>query len=234
MKKKMLFCAVLFVMATCVQAGLNAVPLLNPSFEATTGTDEVSIIDWWDSKSYTKTVAGDGVLVPETPYGDNWGQLGNGRWMYQQIGTYEENMVLDISFLLGQGSDKIVAGLEVELFAGGDASLADNVGTKRDNTAFPLDSVVGAVQIATSGNIDPFTDPDTAIVMRTQEMSIQLSTGTVGTGYVVGDPLWLLFSRPSETGKANIDNVAVTVVPEPATMALLGFGSIVAFRRRRK
>ncbi len=218
-------------MCGATQAALT--PLVNPSFEATTGTDTVSIIDWWDSRSYTMTVAGDGTTVPLTPYGDNWGQLGNGRWMYQQIGTYEENMDLNITFLLGQSADRIVAGLEVELFAGGTASLADNINTKRDSATFGLDLVVGAVQIATSGNIDPFTDPDTAIVIRTQEMSVQLSTGTAGTGYAVGDPLWLLFSRPSETGKANIDNVAVTLVPEPATMILLGLGSIVALRRKR-
>ncbi len=229
MGKKVLFCVVLFVMASCVRAGLT--PLVNPSFENTSGTDEVSIIDWWDSKSYTTTMAENGTAVPLTPYGENWGQLGNGRWMYQQIGTYEENMVLDISFLLGQTTSKIVAGLEVELFTGGDASLADNVGTKRDNAAFPLDSVVGAVQIATSGNIDPFTDPDTTPVMRTQEMFVQLSTGTAGTGYAVGDPLWLLFSRPSVAGKALIDNVQV---PEPATMILLGVGASGLLRRKRK
>ena len=230
MMKNVLCCVFLLVMATCVSAGLNSEPLVNPSFENTSGTDEVSVIDWWDSINYTATAVENGTSIPDTPYGETWGQLGNGRWVYQQIGTYEENMVLDVSFLIGQRTDKPVAGMEVELFAGGDASLVDNVSAKRDNEAFPLDSVVGAVQIATSGDIDPFTDTS----LGTMEMSVLLSTGTVGEGYDVGDPLWVLFSRPSVAGKGLIDNVGVSVVPEPATMSLIAVGAIGLVRRKRK
>lgn len=230
MKKNVLCSLVFLLLATYAQAGLNIEPLVNASFENTSGTDEVNVIDWWDAVNYTTTVVENGTSIPETPYGETWGQLGNGRWLYQQIGTYEEDMILEVSFLIGQRTDKAVAGLEVELFAGGNASLVDNVNAKRDSETFPLDSVVGAVQLSASGNIDPFTDT----ALGTMEMSVQLSTGTVAEGYAVGDPLWLLFSRPSVGGKGLIDNVAVAVVPEPATMSLLALGAFGLIRRKRK
>ena len=225
MKKNFLMMVCAMLVCGAVQAALT--PLVNPSFEDPVGGN-TDIFDWWDSAAYTATTVEDGTLIPLTPYGENWVQLGNGRWMYQQIGTYEENQTLNITFLIGQPSNKIVNGLVVELFAGGTASLAADVNAKRDAAAFPLDSVVGAVQIAASGNIDPFPDATPG----TEEMSVPLSTGTAGAGYAVGDPLWLLFSRPSTAGLAEIDNVAVTLVPEPATMVLLGLGSLLLRKRK--
>ncbi len=207
--------------------------LMNASFEdpdLDPGVKVNGVTDWWDSASlYTKTVDDGDENTPLTPYGDNWAQLGRGRWIYQQIGTFTENTTYEITFLLGQPSDKAIAGFYVELFAGGNPALAADVNSKRQAANFPLTTVVGAVQIATTGDIDPGLTG-----MATQEMSVQLSTGDAGTGYAVGDALWLMFSRPDTPGKADIDNVAVSVVPEPATMILLGLGSLVALRSKRK
>ncbi|MCK5174036.1 MAG: hypothetical protein KAR47_11645, partial [Planctomycetes bacterium] len=128
--------------------------------------------------------------------------------------------------MAGQDSTRLFDGIYVELFAGGDPNLAADVDAKRDGdtgVAFPLDSVVGAVRIATTEKLNPFPDPGLA----TQEMSVKLSTGTAGAGYAVGDPLWLLFSRDSVTSRSLIDNVAATLAendpvifnPTPATDA---------------
>jgi hypothetical protein len=200
------------VMTASVWAGLWNPPLVNPSFEDPAldpGAQSNDINGWWDAVGYTYTADEGGSGYPQTPYGDNWAELGNGRWLYQQIGTYERNMDIDVSFLLGQKSGNNHVGLTVELFAGGNAQLAADVDVKRDAAGFPLNSVVGAVLIAASDQLNPFS---AAGVTEAVEMSIRLSTGPGGAGYEVGDPLWLVFSRPSATGRTLIDNVVVTAV----------------------
>ena len=193
---------------------VNNPVVVNPSFEdpeLVAGTNVLSVTDWFDSVSYTWTCDDASDSIPATPYGDNWTNLGNGRWVYQQIGTYYENMTYNVIFLAGQSTSSEFDGVRVELFAGGDPNLAADVDAKRDGdtgVAFPLDSVVGAVQIATTEKLNPFPDPGLA----TEEMSVYLSTGTAGIGYAVGEPLWLLFSRDSITSRSLIDNVAVTPV----------------------
>lgn len=230
MSKKMLFCAVLLAMATCVQAGLDATPIVNGSFEdpdLADGVSEKIVTDWFDSVAYTFTTDDASDNHPDTPYGENWGELGNQRWMYQQIGTYEENMDLNITFLLGQRGDKPFQGVHVSLLVGGTPASATDVNLKYYSEN-PLVTQVGAVEIANSGVIDPFVP---SIDMATSEQSLSFSTGT---GFTVGDPLWIQINKVDGTGRVLIDNVAVALVPEPATMALLAIGSIAALRRRRK
>jgi len=53
-----------------------------------------------------------------------------------------------------------------------------------------------------------------------------LNTGTLVVGNRVGLHTWGNLSR--------IDNFRATAVPEPATLAVLGFGALAAMRRRRK
>jgi len=206
------FVLVLALMVGGVLGGLTDPPLANPSFEDPVldpGATSSDINGWWDALNYTLTADEGSGVHPQTPYGDNWAELGNGRWLYQQIGTYERNMEIDISFLLGQKSGNNHVGLTVELFAGGNAQLAADVNVKRDAAGFPLTSVVGAVLIAASDQLNPFSAGG---VMEAVEMSVRLSTGPGGAGYAVGDPLWLVFSRPSVNGRTLIDNVVVTAV----------------------
>jgi hypothetical protein len=201
--------AVTLLMAPMAQGGLTDPPLVNHSFEdpvLDAGVQSDDINDWWDALQYTYTQDEATADYPFTPYGDNWAELGNGRWIYQQIGTYEENMDLDISFLVGQRDSKEADGVTVDLFAGGNPALAADVNAKRDAAGFPLDSVVGAVQIATTGLLTPFSG---VTGTATAEMFVQLSTGTAGAGYAVGDPLWVVLSRPSTNGRLLIDNVSV-------------------------
>ena len=210
MQKKIVMVGIALLMTASVQGGLTNPPLVNPSFEdpvLAAGGQSNDINDWWDALSYTYTQDEAAAGYPSTDYGDNWIEFGNGRWMYQQIGTYEENMDLDISFLVGQRDVKVADGVTVDLFAGGNPALAADVDAKRTAAGFPLDSVVGAVQIATTGLLTPFSG---VTGTATAEMSVQLSTGTAGTGYAVGDPLWLLLSRPSTNGRLLIDNVSVS------------------------
>ena len=105
---------VMLCLAAFAAAGTQAVTLNNPSFEdpLVSGTNNVAgIVDWFDSGGYIYTAPEAGEKTPDTPYGSNWAELGNERWLYQQIGTYQENVNYEISFLLGQKSDKSFQGI---------------------------------------------------------------------------------------------------------------------------
>jgi len=58
------------------------------------------------------------------------------------------------------------------------------------------------------------------------------ATGIAATPASVGGTLGILMTSTG-TGIAQIDEITVDVVPEPATMVLMGLGSLVLVRRRR-
>ena len=210
--KKVMWLVVLFVMAAGVQAGLNTPPLVNPSFEDPAGGD-TDIFDWYDSIAYTYTTV-EGSAIPETPAGANWSEFGQGRWMYQQIGTYDGNTDLVISFLMGSRSDKGSSPVRVALFVGGDPELAADFNTKVSVAniglaANPLVGTVGATMASESETITPFSGQ----AMATSEQTITLSTGT---GHTVGDPLWIqFFCTLTSSGRLLIDNVNVELPTAP-------------------
>ncbi|MBI9018504.1 MAG: hypothetical protein JEZ07_14725 [Phycisphaerae bacterium] len=189
-----------------INAGLNYPAVINSSFEDPVLAPEGKIdgvIDWFDSSAYTYTQDDGLAAIPETPYGDNWAEMGNERWVYQQIGTYQENMDIDISFLLGQRSDKPFQGVHVSLLVGGNPASAEDKDLKY-YVENPLVTQVGAVEIANSGAINPF--PTTA--SGTSEQALTVSTGT---GYAIGAPLWIQFNKVSGTGRVLLDNVVVSL-----------------------
>jgi len=193
-----------FVLLLCVTADVQAelTGVLNPSFE-----DDWT--GWYHRTSYTY-ISTEGGNFTETPYGINWAELGNGSWFYQQIGTWEEGMQLEVSFLVGSRIDintQPFRGLYVSLWVGGDPSLAANSGTKTPTT---LESAVGATQIVISDLIIPPLGAG-----ETSEQVVELSTGT---GYTFGDPLWLLVQAQAIKTRTCVDNVAVKI---PAAVQLV-------------
>ncbi len=196
-----------------VQAGLNSPSLVNPSFEdpaLAAGGSTGGVTDWYDSVGYTYTADDGAATHPETPYGDNWSEFGQRRWMYQQIGTYDENMDIEISFLMGARSDKGSSPAVVGLLVGGNPALAADLNTQFlvadfGNSTNPLVGIVGATLITTTGEIAPFS----GTALATSEQSMTLSTGT---GYAAGTPLWLQIYCPiTVAGRLLIDNVVVAL-----------------------
>ena len=194
MFKKLIFLAS-FALLLCATADVQAelTEVLNPSFE-----DDWT--GWYQRTSYTY-ISAEGGNFAETPYGGNWAELGNGSWFYQQIGTWEEEMQLEVSFLVGSRIDinsQPFQGLYVSLWVGGNPSLATNSGTK---TPTSLESAVGATQIVISDLIIPPLGAG-----ETSEQAVELS---IGTGYTFGDPLWLLVQAAAIKTRSCIDNIMV-------------------------
>lgn len=183
--------------------GLTNPPLLNNSFEEPgLEAEETSndVEQWFDGVGYTYTQNDEIATHPDSTYGNNWAELARGRWIYQQIGTYQENMDLNISFLLGRRTEKDSLDTRISLLVGGDPLLAEDVNTKYESN--PLTTIVGATLINSSPLI-PALDTEGAMV----EQSLTLSTST---GYQLGAPLWLQIDvADSGSGRVLIDNIQV-------------------------
>ncbi|MHC4325310.1 MAG: LamG domain-containing protein, partial [Planctomycetota bacterium] len=191
MSKKLIYLAS-FALLLCVTVDVKAelTEVLNPSFE-----DDWN--GWYHRTSYTY-ISAEGGNFPDTPYGGNWAELGNGSWFYQQIGTWEEDMQLQVSFLVGSRTNQPFQGVYVSLWVGGDPSSASNAGTKTPTT---LESAVGATQIVISDLILPAIGAG-----ETSEQVVEFSTGT---GYTYGEPLWILVQAQAIKTRSCVDNVSV-------------------------
>lgn len=202
--KKYIILAILLCVSSA-QAGLNLPPLTNPSFEdpaLASGMNSSGLTDWYDSISQYTLTQDDAIGThPDTPYGDNWAELGKERWMYQQIGTYEENLNIDVSFLLGSRTDKNNTTVYVSLLVGGDPAEAADVNSKYYTDGNPLLTTVGALQVDSKQVTNL---PSAGEILGAQ---VTLSTKT---GHPPGDPLWLQFHVPSVTSRTLIDNVTLT------------------------
>lgn len=187
---------------TLTPSVLSNPPIKNGSAEDETlasGAMSSDITEWFDALNYTNTQHEDSATHPETPYGFNWIELGNGRWVYQQIGTYLENVDLDVSFILGTKTDTGAHDVTVHLLTGGDPALAADTNAKISSN--PLINIVGASLITSSAVITPPSSGSTA------EHTVTLSTGS---GYTVGEPLWLQISVAESSGRTLVDNIQVS------------------------
>jgi len=184
------------------KAGLAKQPLTNNSFEEVNRPKALhsgKVYAWLDASKYVFSSNEDKEGYPQTPYGSHWADLSQKRWLYQQIGTYRENMTLDISFLLGRTKNKKPLDGRVSLLVGGDVELISDSKHTIDNN--PLTNIVGATLLARS-DIVPAPKKAGGI----NEHTLQLTTGK---GFEYGAPLWLQIEAVTGKGKLLIDNVQV-------------------------
>jgi hypothetical protein len=227
----------LMVCAAGAQAGF--VGVTNPGFEEDVldaGARTVAISGWYNRGNYCWATeeAYKGDDYPAVPEGSNWAEFGRQSWIYQQIGTWEENLLLEISLITGSLTTQDYTGFYISLWAGGDPTQA------ADEKIFPnttLSDNVAATQIAISDLILPesiLSDTDGTYGKlgnaTTAPVSVVLSTGE---GYSENDALWLLI-QAADRKRVLVDDIAVTIVPEPATMTFLGIGAITLLRRKKK
>jgi len=201
MKIRISFIAILLLVSTGVWAQVPTI--VNGSFEddvLASGANQNTIGSWYHRTAYCWVKEETASGLPLTPYGRNWVEFGNQSWVYQQIGTWNGEMLLNISLLVGSIAGRDFPGLHVSLWVGGDPAAAAS-----GNPAIPattLDSV-GATQIAVSDLIQP--EALTAGTSETSEVSVNLSTGS---GYTPDEPLWLLVQAAGRQ-RVLIDNIVI-------------------------
>ncbi|MFC2110101.1 LamG-like jellyroll fold domain-containing protein [Bacteroidota bacterium] len=198
------------VVNNCSEGLFELEPIRNISFEkdiiapsddrATINHDWYYAFTFYRSRVWTNHLFGSD--VPQAPDGKNWLYLDseNGA-IYQQIGTWKENLAVDIDFVyskfLGDNSN---AGLEVSIWAGGGPGKIKNHLSNLGATK--LDSV-----IILGSELDTVTMIDKLITLNT------------GKGnFMCGEPLWLMFStheggrsRRCLVDKINIKEKEITV-----------------------
>ncbi|MBN1124637.1 MAG: lamin tail domain-containing protein, partial [Sedimentisphaerales bacterium] len=195
---------VLLLAGVTASGGLFDPPLSNLSFEdnpLAAGAVTYTFNDWHDVSGWVEYATGPtGNGLPLTPYGNIWaGFIGNAPsanvgLIYQQVGTWSENMGCGITFLFGKRSGRAPFPMRIALWAGGTvASAADNVSL----------TSIGATMIDSVTITPDFGDEDTA----TLETYVLLNTGT---GRSESDALWLEFkSLGTIDSQLFIDNVLI-------------------------
>jgi len=195
-------------------------PLKNPSFEdnpLAPGAVTYTFNEWHDISGWVEYTTGpEGNGLPWTPYGNIWaGFIGNPTGtntglIYQQVGTWSENMGCEVIFLVGKRAGKAPFPIRIALWAGGNAtSAADGVSL----------TAIGATMIDSVTISPDFGGQDVA----TLESHVFLSTGT---GFSATDALWLEFkSMGTINSQMYIDNVQIRAAvlcntPVPANGAV--------------
>lgn len=223
MKMRILVLAfVVFATAGMAQADLWGTPISNGSFESVQdGTPHDQLggwgydIDAWNENENPSSwenfweKSSDIGLVGD---GDIWAGTETGGAFYQAVGTVDDGATYTVSSLIGSRWGTSFLTGSFSLYAGGvETDGADAV--ELSSFAALLDSANVTVADGTLVSTDVYA------------VSVDLSTGT---GHA-GELLWL--EVKSVEGKDYFDNVSI--VPEPATLALLAFGGIALIRRKR-
>ena len=212
-----------------VSVASAALSVTNGDFELNAGANIDDVTGWydlntgsfwesaWQSNAAGQTPNGTNAVVL-TAYGsDPAGDLLAGSsYLYQSIGTLAGEASVAIGFDWGHPDDTDVGrfdGVTVSVFA------SDGTFVAADGTDIYGAAGVTLLDSASYTHTAAGTDGEIWGVVANLDLS----------GASAGDELFLRFNSSSEW--PSLDNVSI--VPEPATMLMLGLGSLVALKRRK-
>ena len=175
----------------------------------------------WVSQSNTGIANGDG-----STFGVLEGTNTPSSALFQQVGTYDPNTSVRVSFLLADKRNFQGSTMTVSLLSGGTVidspSALSSYGSQYD-----VQSLSGATLLG-STTLNSFDDslPEAFI-----PQILTFGTGVSGTS---GDPLYVMFQDNATQGpQVAIDGVSVSSVPEPTYLSVAATAGIAVLRRRR-
>jgi hypothetical protein len=213
------------------------------SFSGDGGTQYREIAGWFEryddgtggnSTPNSREVAQDGAgtSAPTATAGTHWaalypsGTTYSEVYIYTLLGNWEAGNPLqyNVGFDLGDRSNLTFGNLAVELvattagFTGADGS---------DLTAAPGYSVLDSTAT--------FTDADFTGSTSNPRTITGITDSLFATGVADGQDLWIRVAATGDGTASMIDNLSVTAIPEPGTLALFGLalGALAVIRRRR-
>lgn len=222
-KSLSILCTAATTLAIAGQASA-AIMVTNGDFESpniSAGDQIQDVPDWFDSTGdFTSWHRGESTDPQEN--GTQMLALGPGSgdaYAYQSLGTLDfDGGSLDWSLDQTRFADgNASAGLIVRFYAG------NAVGA--DGTAI---GTLGLTQIGSDAVIAAFGSDPAGTGSATQIGSVDL------TGLTAGTQVWIELEGTGDGGFAPFDNVVVSQVPEPSSLALLGLGGLCMMKRRRR
>lgn len=223
MKKKHLFNAALIGMAASGFAGTSTANAATIIMDSSTlnGSFETNTL-WVNSFAETGTTG-------EHAYETNWSSDGSRSIRIRSTGVAQNTGSAQNTGFVVSGTDSFDLSFDWNARANWttDDAIAYSLFTTSDNTS------AGTITTIAQGSVSGFPS-NTAVTIPASFTGI----GTVA-GASVGQQLWIEFaydvSSYSGSGDRNarLDNVVLTVVPEPGSLALMALGGMCLMRRRR-
>jgi hypothetical protein len=210
-----------------------ALTLTNGNFNSgiTPGANQNNIADWFDGNNHPTGFWEDTwQSTTNLPSGHSGGvaalsgAVGATNFLYQAIGTRDSGDAT-LNFLISVGAFSDVAGTRTGTL---NVGLYEQTGSFTGADGTDIHGAGGITQVGSTLALSISRVGGPGAVASSEAGSFDIS------GTSTSNPLYLRFQwSPTASSYMNLDNAAITVIPEPSAALLGGLGMLALFRRRR-